>query len=79
VPGISGENNDKELMAKNVQTTRRSAMSIEVPVTNYWRAKKKQLEKKIESWSCLPEGVLKINVDAAYDADQGLGWYGSNS
>jgi hypothetical protein len=52
---------------------------LKFPLQTIGEQKKKQLEKKIESWSCLPEGVLKINVDAAYDADQGLGWYGSNS
>jgi hypothetical protein len=56
---------------ENVQTPVRSAMSIRVLVTNYWRAKDKTIEKKIDSWSCPPDGFLNINVDAAYDPDLG--------
>jgi hypothetical protein len=47
-------------------------MSIGVLATNYCRAKKKPIEKK-ETWSCPPEGCLKINVDATFDQDIGTG------
>jgi hypothetical protein len=39
----------------------------------YWRLKRKPVEQKKEAWSTPPEGVIKINVDAAFDADQGAG------
>uniref|UniRef100_A0ACD5Y819 Uncharacterized protein n=1 Tax=Avena sativa TaxID=4498 RepID=A0ACD5Y819_AVESA len=48
-------------------------MSIGVLATNYWRAKKKPVERKTETWKCPTEGVIKINVDAAYDEDLGKG------
>jgi hypothetical protein len=37
----------------------------------------KPKERKQESWSCSPEGIVKINADAAYDSDQGKGGMGA--
>jgi hypothetical protein len=51
-------------------------MSIGVLATNYCRAKKKPIEKK-ETWSCPPEGCLKINVDVTFDLDIGTGIMGA--
>jgi hypothetical protein len=38
--------------------------------------RKKPVEKNSEAWSCPPEGCLKINVDASYDPDIGIGGMG---
>jgi hypothetical protein len=62
---------------ENLPPTHRSAMSIGVLVTNYWRAKEKPRErKKKEAWHRPPEGTIKINVDFSYDADLGKGGMG---
>jgi hypothetical protein len=55
----------------DLQVTYRSAMAIGV-ATNYWRAKKHVAAWK-EAWVCprRPEGIIKINMDASYDVDQG--------
>jgi ribonuclease HI len=60
-----------------LQIIHRSAMSIGVLATNYWKAKKHTIINKKESWTRPMEGVLKINVDAAYDEDQGRGSIGT--
>jgi hypothetical protein len=39
--------------------------------------KKRPIERKSKSWSKPPEGELKINVDVAYDADQGKAGIGA--
>jgi hypothetical protein len=56
---------------EQLQPMHRSAMSIGVLATNYWRAKKKKFQSKKEVWVCPNEGSIKINVDASYDADLG--------
>jgi hypothetical protein len=61
---------------ESLQPVHRSAMSIGVLATNYWRAKKKIMSKK-EVWLCPKEGSIKINVDAAYDAELGKGCMGA--
>jgi ribonuclease HI len=58
---------------ERLQPIHRSAMSIGVLAMNYWRLKRKTIDRKKEAWSNPPEGVIKINVDAAFDVDQGAG------
>uniref|UniRef100_A0ACD5UC07 Uncharacterized protein n=1 Tax=Avena sativa TaxID=4498 RepID=A0ACD5UC07_AVESA len=58
---------------EDLQVTHRSAMSIGVLAQNYWRARKKPMMRSKEAWTRPPEGVIKINVDAAYDINQGRG------
>jgi hypothetical protein len=48
-------------------------MSIGVLATNYWREGKKPIGRKKESWARPPEGKININVDDAFDIDQGKG------
>ena len=60
-----------------LQPTHRSAISIVVLATNYWRTKRKPVQRVQHKWTGPPEGTIKINVDAAYDVDEG--WYGSSS
>jgi hypothetical protein len=63
-------------VGEELQVVHRSAMPIGVLVTNYWRSKKKLVDRK-EAWSCPPEVIIKINVDATYDINQGNGGMGA--
>jgi hypothetical protein len=36
-------------------------------------SKEKTVDQNKETWSCPSEGVIKINVDATFDAGQGAG------
>ena len=58
-------------------SSHQSAMSIGALVTNYWRAGKRPIERKKKAWSCPAEGIIKINVDIAYDVDEGKGGMGA--
>jgi ribonuclease HI len=51
-------------------------MSIGVQATNYWRARKKPVDRK-ESWVRPLVGTIKINVDVVFDMDQGRGGMGA--
>ena len=61
---------------EEIQNSQRSAMSIGALATNYWRARKHPVMKKAEAWTCPPENMAKINVDAAYSEDEGRGSVG---
>ena len=58
---------------EEVQTPQRSALSIGALAKNYWRSRKHLIKRKTASWKCPSEGEVKINVDAAYCADEGRG------
>ncbi len=51
-------------------------MSIATLTTNYILSNKKGQTKNQDSWKKPPEGMLMINVDAAFDIDSGSGGTG---
>jgi ribonuclease HI len=58
---------------EKVQTTFRSAMSIRVLAMNYMKVLKKQDKKPEDRWKKPLEGLVMINIDAAFELDSGRG------
>ncbi|EEC81099.1 hypothetical protein OsI_23948 [Oryza sativa Indica Group] len=58
---------------ERIQNPARSAMSIATLTTNYMLSNKKGKTKIQNAWKKPPEGMLMINVDAAFDIDSGSG------
>ncbi|PNT70332.1 hypothetical protein BRADI_2g10133v3 [Brachypodium distachyon] len=60
-----------------IQSPHRSAMANGALTANYWRASKKKAKVKNIGWTKPTEEFLKINVDAAFDIDEGRGSIGA--
>jgi hypothetical protein len=58
---------------ETVQIPYHSAMVIGALASNYWRSRKNPIVRTEESWSHPSEGLMKINVDAAYSEEEGRG------
>jgi hypothetical protein len=48
-------------------------MAIGALASNYWRVRKNPISRREEYWNQPPEGMMKINVDAAYREEEGKG------
>lgn len=56
-----------------VQTPHCSALAIGALAANYARAKKKVVPGLRHGWACPPKGLMKVNIDAAFDVHEGRG------
>ena len=62
---------------ENIYESARSAQAISTLAQNFSRARLKQTKIKRHGWSKPPEGVIKLNVDVAFDQDTGTGGTGA--